>query len=73
MKSCNKIGAPADLNLDECFQTNEGCDAYKEGACTIDGSSHIITLNGINQAECQVILFFYFSLCLLVVARVLVL
>merc|ERR1712062_25920 len=51
--TCNIIGAPSGLDLDSCLQTNEGCGAFKQGACTTDESYLIRNIYSIDQADCQ--------------------
>ena len=43
--------------MDSCLETKEGCAAFKQGECTIDGNSLIHHISSTDQADCQVILF----------------
>ena len=43
--------------MDSCLETNEGCAAFKQGECTIDGNSLIHHISSTDQADCQLILF----------------
>ena len=45
------------MDLDGCLQTNEGCDAFKKGACNIDGNYRIRHITSTDKADCQVMLF----------------
>ena len=43
--------------MDSCLETKEGCAAFKQGECTIDGNYLIHHISSTDQADCQVILF----------------
>ena len=53
--TCNVIGAPSGLDLDSCLQINEGCGAFKQGACITNEIYLIRHIIGTTQADCQVI------------------
>ena len=56
LPSCDKIGAPSGMDLNECLHINEGCDAYKHGRCSID-SSYLIGTIYAEKDQCQVIIY----------------
>ena len=56
LPSCDKIGAPSGMDLNECLHINEGCDAYKHGHCNID-SSYLIGTIYAEKDQCQVIIY----------------
>ena len=60
LPSCDKIGAPSGMDLNECLHINEGCDAYKHGRCSID-SSYLIGTIYAEKDQCQVIIHTYIS------------
>ena len=41
--------------MDSCLETKEGCAAFKQGECTIDGNSLIHHISSTDQADCQVL------------------
>ena len=42
--------------MNSCLEMNSGCDAFKQGTCTIDGSYLLHHILSIDQAECQVVI-----------------
>ena len=56
LSTCNEIGAPKDVDLDECITSkNTGCEAFKQGICEFDESLLLYQQEGIvGTKACQV-------------------
>ena len=48
---------PSGFDLNSCLQTNEGCEAFKQGACTIEEKYQIQHKTDTDKVSCQVSLF----------------
>ena len=54
MPTCKEIGAPVDVDLAQCFQVNNGCEAFKEGYCDFDEEYVISNIENLFGVEaCQ--------------------